>query len=257
MKTLAGAMLVAVLLGARAASAAESDTLTLYASGNFRQAEAAGLAEGNAAGLALAARAVLADEMMHSPPCFACLKRAEDYSRRAIAADPKLAEGHIYLTVSLGLESRIIGPVEARLKGYGEEAKTNIDQALDEEPDNPWALAALGGWNIEIVRNGGTTLGSWLYGASVEAGKKAFFKAFAADRRNLVLRYQYALALATYDLDGNRREVQESLAIAVAGTPFSAYDKFAQGRARELLDALKTGDEDNIGRLVLRDDGYP
>ena len=35
------------------------------------------------------------------------------------------------------------------------EAKEQLDAALAVDPDNAYALAALGGWNVEIVRVGG------------------------------------------------------------------------------------------------------
>src|SRR5580704_9436377 len=106
MKMFLGAAFGALLLSATATHA-ESNALALYKSGSYAQAEKSGVAEGDAQGYAIAARAVLADEMMRAP-CLDCLKRAEAYARRAIAADTKYAEGHIYLTVALGYESRII-----------------------------------------------------------------------------------------------------------------------------------------------------
>jgi tetratricopeptide (TPR) repeat protein len=143
------------------------------------------------------------------------------------------------------------------VKGYPKEAKDNIEEALADDPNNPWALAALGGWNIEIVRNAGSTLGKWVYGATIDQGRENFEKAMAADPRNLVVRYQYALALAAYDLDNYRDDVLASLTKAVAATPATAYETFEQNRARALLDAIKSGDPDTIQKVVRRDQGYP
>jgi tetratricopeptide (TPR) repeat protein len=255
MKAVSGVAFVALLFGATA-SRADSNALALYKSGSYAQSEKAGLAQGDAQGYAIAARAVLADEMMRAP-CLDCLKRAEVYARRAIAADPKYAEGHIYLTVALGYESRIIGIIEARVRGYPKEAKDNIDEALADDPSNPWALAALGGWNIEIDRNAGATLGKWVYGATIDQGRTNFEKAIAADPKNLVVRYQYALALTAYDLDTYHEGIVASLTKALAITPSTAYETFEQNRARSLLDAIKSGDPDTIQTVVHRDQGYP
>jgi hypothetical protein len=72
-----------------------------------------------------------------------------------------------------------------------------------------------------------------------------------------VLRYQYALTLAAYNLADYQKDVEAELAHAVAGTSSSAYETFAKGRARELLDMLKRGDTAAVQRLVRHDQGYP
>ena len=247
--------LVGALLQAAAAHG-ETAALTLFTSGKYAQAEKAGVAQGDAQGYALAARAVLADDMTHVP-CLECLRRAEDYARRAIAADSKYPEAHIYLAVALGYESRIIGILAARFRGYATEAKDNLDDALAADPNNAWALAGMGGWNIEVVRGGGAPLARWLYGATVEKGRDYFARAFAASPGNLVIRYQYALALAGYNLDDYRSDVEETLKRAISGTPANAYEVFEQGRARTLLEALKSGDRPAFDRMVRRDQGFP
>jgi hypothetical protein len=231
--------------------------LSLYLAGQFSQAEAAGVAQNDSQGLAIAARAALADDMMRDEPCLDCLKRAEDLARRAIAADPKVPEGHIYLAAAIGYEARIIGTLAAQSKGYANEAKRELDAALASDPNNPWALAAMGSWHIEIVRNGGATLARWIFGARLQSGQDYYSKAFAAAPGNLVIRYQYALALAGYDLPEYQKDVEASLARALACQPASAYETFTRNRARELLDALKRGDATAAARLVRHDEGYP
>ena len=150
---------------------AKETPLAFFLAGHFAQAEAAGLAQNNAEGLAIAARAVLADDMMRDQPCLECLKHAEDISRHAIAADPKLPEAHIYLAAAIGYEARIIGDFAAQSRGFADEAKQQLDAALASDPNDPWALAALGSWHIEIVRNAGTTLANWLFGAKFATGQ--------------------------------------------------------------------------------------
>jgi len=246
---------LALAFPALQASAAE-DAQSLYQSGKFGQAIAAAVALNTAPGFALAAHASLADAMMRSP-CLPCLQRAEEFARKAVAADPKLAEGHLYLAVSLGYQARIVGVVRARLGGYPEEARRNLDAALAADPANAQALAASGGWNIEIVRGGGALLARWLYGASVGTGLDEFAAAFRAAPGNVVLRYQYALSLGGFDLRAYRNDVEDALTRAVTGTPSTAYDAFAQSRARELLAALKRNDDAGFARLLKRDQGYP
>ena len=255
----AAVMILAVALWPFSAFAAAGapTPLSLYLVGQFQQAEAAGIAQNDAQGLAIAARAVLADDMMRDQPCLDCLKRAEDLARRAIAADPKVPEGHIYLAAAIGYEARIIGNLAAQSKGYASEAKRELDAALATDPDNPWALAAMGSWHIEIVRSGGATLARWLFGARVDSGQDYYSKAIAAAPGNLVIRYQYALTLAAYNLPEYQKDIEASLTHALACQPASVYEAFAKNRARELLDTLKRGDTATAERLVRRDQGYP
>ena len=245
-----------VIALANSQAIAADDALLLYRAGRYEQAIAAGIAENTAQGFALAARAGLADAMMQTP-CLACLKRAEGFARKAIAGDSKLADGHVYLAVSLGYQARIVGLIRARLGAYPEEAKRNLDAALAKDPKNEWALAALGGWNIEIVRGGGTVLAKWLYGASVRTGLDDFAAAFKAAPGNIVLRYQYALSLGGLDRGTYRGEIDDALTRAVNGNASTAYEEFVQARAHELLVALKGGDREAFDRLVQRDQGYP
>lgn len=250
------AALLAIVLWTVPALAAEAP-LSLYKSGQFAQAEAAGIAQNDSAGFAIAARAVLAEDMMRDQPCLDCLRHAEDLARRAIAADPKVPEGHIYLAAAIGYESRIIGDIAAQSKGYADEAKRELDTALASDPSDAWALAAMGSWNIEIVRSAGPTLARWLFGAHFDAGRDYYAKAFAAEPGNLVIRYQYALTLAAYNLADYQKDIENELAHAAAGTSGSTYETFVKSRARELLDTLKRGDMAAAQRLVRHDQGYP
>ncbi len=255
--TARSAAIVFVLGAAAAFPVLAATPLDLYKMGQYSAATQAGCAQNTAAGYALAARAELAEEMMRSEPCMACLKEAEGLAAKAVAMDPRIAEGHIEYVVALGYEARLMGMMEAHFRHYDTRAKEQIDAALEDDPSNAWALAALGGWNIEIAHMAGKTLARWLYGASLDAGLKDFQKAFAVAPDSVVLHYQYALSLASYDSNGYRDAIGEALAQAIADRPQSAYETFAQNNARALLSALKSGDMDEFHRLVRHDQGYP
>jgi tetratricopeptide (TPR) repeat protein len=229
----------------------------LYVAGRYTEAESAAVAQGDAEGYALAARAALAAEMMRPEPCLSCLVNAQDLAQRAIDADPKLAEGQIEFVVALGYRARLMGVLAAHFKGLARIARLHIDAALADDPGNAWAWAALGGWNIEIAHGAGSALACWLYGASLQAGLDDFAKAFAAAPNNLVVRYQYALSLAAYDRNGYRSLIVDALNRACTDEPQGAYEKFAQRNAKELLDALNSGDLQKFDRLVRHDQGYP
>jgi len=229
----------------------------LYVAGKFDAAMKMGEAANNALGLVTAARAALADAQTRTDPCLDCLKRAEDYARKAIALDNSVADAHVYLAVAMGYEARIVGPVWARAHNYPGHAKDELDAALAINPKNAWALGALGGWNIEIVRTGGARLAGWLYGATDDAGLAAFTSAFKQAPDNLSVRFQYALSLSGYDLDRFRPQIDDALARVARLRPATAYEQTAQHRAAELAALLKKNDRDAFNAKVRRYQGYP
>jgi hypothetical protein len=255
MRIVFSAILCLTLLAGSAHAA--GNAYDLYKAGQYEPAIAAGLAQNNAEGFTLAARATLAEAIVRVPPCLDCLKRAEGYARRAIAADAKAVDARVYLAASLGYEARAEGLLSTDFVNAAQEAKSSLDAAFAIDPNDFWVLAALGGWNIEVVRNGGETLAQWIYKASVSAGLDDFAKAFRIAPANVVLRYQYALSLSGLDRDAYRSQIMDALAHAAGGSGASAYDNFAQARARELLAVLKSGDLDKYDALVKRDQGYP
>lgn len=229
----------------------------LYRAGKYADAIAAGTAEKSARGYALAAASEIGDAALHIPPCMECIQKAEGYARQAIAADPKLAEGHIFLAVALGLDSHVIGSVSALSKGYGNESKANIDEAVKLAPKNARAWGTMGGWNIEVVRAAGSMIASWQYGATPEKGIELFNKGLALDPDNLVLHYQFALSLASLDADKYHDLIQKELSTAAGLTPDSAYDTMSKKRAVELLGLLKAGNKDAFAATAKKYQGFP
>jgi hypothetical protein len=240
------------------ASPASADELySLYASGKYDDVMRAGAAARTAQGFAIAARAALADAAMRPEPCLGCLKRAEDFARKAVAANASEPDGHVWLAAALGLEGRITGLIRARLANSPAEAKAELDAALEDDPGNAHALAAMGGWNIEIVRAGGAFLARQLYGATEGDGMALFGCAVKAAPGNVAIHYQIALSLSGYRPDIFRARIAEELEAAIHAVPQTAYEKFIQGRAAELLVLQKKNDTDALTAKVRAFQGYP
>ena len=170
---------------------------------------------------------------------------------------PKLPDGQVYLAVALGLESHIQGSLVARLRGYPGEAKGAIDAALASDPNNAWALAALGGWNIAIVHGGGETLAELFYGATLKKGLDAFAAALRASPDNIAVRYQYALSLSTFDAVRFRSEIEGAFTHVVNEPADTAYGRLLQKRAGDLLELLKNGDSAAYTARVRKYQGFP
>ncbi len=254
---LAAAALAVALLAPMAAGAADPTPEQLYVSGQYDAAIAAGRTAGGAQGYGVAVRAELAKERLRTAPCLTCLERAETDARKAIAADPKAPLPRVFLAATLGYEARIIGTVQAKLKGYAGEAKDNLDAALKSDPNNPWALAAMGGWNIGVVNGGGSWLASMMYGATVKEGLSYYAKAMAADPVGIPIRFQYVLSLSAYDRDSYAKEIGAALKFAATGTPRTAYEEVMQGQARRLLELFQRGDWKHYDTMVKKYQGYP
>ena len=249
------AALLALLL---AAAPSDGNALfALYAQGHYDEAMRQGAAAGTAAGFAIAARAAMADAMTRPEPCLECLKRGEAFARRAIAADPNAPDGHVWLAAALGYEARIVGLIRAKLNDDPGQAKENLDAALKADPDNAYALAALGGWNVEIVRSGGKFLARRLYDASLEQGLNLFDRAVRMAPGNVAVRYQIALSLSGFDAEVYRSPIESELQAAIHATPETAYEKYVQARAGELLTLLRRGDRDAFDARVRAFQGYP
>jgi hypothetical protein len=248
---------VALLLVAAAGPPSNPRAEDYYDRGGYLAAAKAGEDDGSAAGLSIAARATLADATLRDMACLDCLKRAENYARRAIMTDAKYSEGHVELAASLGFQARLVGSLRARLRRYPEQAKEAIDAALKLTPNDPWALSAAGGWNIEVVRIGGSFLGGIFYGASVDDGIALYRKAIAADPGNLVISFNYALSLTGYDFEDKRLEIMAVLDAIARGEPRDAYAAAMKARAVKLLDLLNHDKRDEYQALAHRYLGYP
>jgi hypothetical protein len=247
------ASLVAFCVNSQAMNA--NSARALYVDGDYNGAIEAAEREPNGESLAAAARAAIADANLRDRPCLTCLERAEALARRAIAAEPARVESHVLLAVTLGYKARIVGMLRARLANYAEQAKTELETALRLAPNDGSALAAFGGWHIEVVRLAGW-LGTALYGARLETGKQYYRRGIAADPDNLVLKFQFALSLAGYDLNANRDDVDGLLTAAAAGLPRTAYERVLKSRAAQLLEAVRRNPRAALA-LVNTYQGYP
>jgi len=247
---------VAMALGVSTAAQAATP-LDLYEQGKYEAAVTAGRAENDAAGFATAARAELALEAMSSTRCLDCILQAQADARKAIAIDPKYSDAHVFLAIALGREGRLLSAFTVLRRGYPSLAKSELDTALAADPSNARAWAALGGWNIELVRKGGAGMAHWMFGATVDDGLAAFDKAFAHTTDYVGVGYQYALTFSSFDLDTYRAKIQNALVLSQTSKPQGVYEVFAQARAKELLAALQKGDTDAYMALVARDQGKP
>jgi len=249
------ALVLAVLLVPLSARAATDEIFAAYARGDYEQAVRMGEASRTAPGFATAARAVLADEVLRDTPCLPCLERAEKLSRQAIAADPHHAFGQVWLAVALGYQARIIGSVKARMNNSPAQSKAALETAISDDPKNAFAVSALGGWHIEIVRGGGAFLGGLVYGAKEQQALALFDRAVQLAPGNVAVHYQIALSLAGFNSGKYHARIASELRASLAAVPQTAYEKKIQARAQELSGLMN---QDNAFHARVRKyQGFP
>jgi len=257
MRIVAASIFVVACLGLPARAQDAATAFEHYQMGDYQGAIRIGEAANDGPGLAVAARAAFAESNLRDTPCRSCLQEVESLARRSIMLDMNHPEAFVYLAAALGYESRIIGYVRATIEHYPEMAKQAIDHALADDPNDAWSLAALGGWHLEIVRNGGSFIARTLYGARADLGEDSFRRAFAADPGNVVIRLQYVLSTAAFDLNRYRSEIAGQLATIATTPPRSAYEGAMKQRAARLQDLLKSGSTTDFLAQIKKYQGYP
>jgi tetratricopeptide (TPR) repeat protein len=240
-------------LTAHAAAQGMEAARAAFAQGSFLTAAEIARPLGTAEGAALAARAELAQGDFIAPPSARRerFEQAEKDARTVIALDPTNAEGHLYLALALGFLGRMDGSVAAHFAGYAAEARAHIDKALALAPDSPWPLALSGGWNLEIVHDGGM-IGETIYGASVEKGCADYARALEIDPGNTAIAYQYALQLAAMGSAQRRAQALRVLGTALQSQPDDALETLSRRRAQHLKLVLDTHDEVGL-KTIIRD----
>lgn len=241
------ALLVLALFPAVAKAAPSYEgAVARYVAGEFLDGAAEARSLGTAAGAALAARATLAHATTAVPLAdrMPYLEQAEADARAALAEDETLVAAHLQLVVALGQMARIKGVLAAQFDGIPHQAHAHIKRALALDPENPWALAATGAWNLEVSRY--FRFASILFGASRSKGLKAFEAALRIDPENIIVRYQFALTLLSFGKKAYRLRGEQALKEAIALAPRDAFARLMQSRAAHLERLASDGDDNML-----------
>jgi tetratricopeptide (TPR) repeat protein len=159
---------------------------------------------------------------------------AEQYARRAVAANPTDAEGHAELARALGRKALSLGKRE-QVKYAGDVRSSALD-ALKIDPKNPIALHVMGKWNYEILRLSGITrfmaktfLGGKIFdSANWDDAQRYLEESTVVDPGRLV----HHLDLArVYAARGNKEKAREQFDAVIKGTQTDYNDKRYQAEA--------------------------
>ena len=245
-KTLFAAV-IAVLLGATPASGDSPSARALYDEGRWMEAADAGQAEGDVEGLTLAARALVASCLLRTcgEAILPRMERAADLAGRAIAVDPDNAvEARLQLASALGVRARAIGSRRALDEGLPGRAKAIAEEALQLNPEEPWADAFLAVWHIEAARRAGLFAG--VIGADRDDGLKHAETVLKAARPDPVIGAQIALALAADNPRRNAEPLREALRFAAGRAPRDAFEQAMSDRVARLSELLAGADAEAV-----------
>lgn len=233
------------------AQPAADDLEQVFDSGAYgevvRQVEAAAEQDPGARALAIGARAQLMIARYYTPveEQMQAIERGLALARRALAADPDSVEGHLQTAVALGLRAR-------RTESMADvrEGRRHIRAALEREPGNPWALAALGGWHGEVVTRAGGFFAGLFFGASRTEALEYFRRALDLDPRNIPLQSGFGRMLLRLDRNDYESLAREHLKTALSIEPGNHFARLNQRLSRLILDALEARDDAELERLL-------
>jgi tetratricopeptide (TPR) repeat protein len=170
----------------------------------------------------------------------ALYKSAEEYARRAVAANPNDAEGHFQLARSIGRNAQTMGSRD-RVK-YAAVVRDEALAALKLNPKHAGAMHVMGVWNAEVMRLNGFTrmiaknlLGGKVFNeASWDNAQKYLEDAVATEPNRITHHLDLGMVYADRDMKDKARHEFEW----IANAPITDYNdrNYKEEAARRLKD---------------------
>lgn len=221
-----------------------------FQNGEFLHAASLGAEVGDPDGLALAARALLAEAVYRdSEPPASLLAEAERLARLALDEDPHHIEARLQLAISWSLQLRAMSNGEVRRSGLGGATRDLALSVLEDDPGNAYAHGLLAVWNVEVVRRGGA-IGSAIMGASVQDGLDHYQEAIAQAPGEASLHWQMARVLASLDARRYRGQIDSALDSVQAADADGPLLPVLTERAGILSAALQSQPARDVERLA-------
>lgn len=241
------ALLALALLSAPpalAATAAEA-----FAAGRFAEATAAGRKEGTDASLILAARAASTRAAWQSTEKLdakVLLDAANADIARVLARNPGNLDALLQRGVTTGYIAKLM-----KSPGLAKDARRDFEAVLAKRPEDPLALAAMGGWHGESVATLGKFLAGTALGARESEALRFYEKAAASTAGDPAVPVFYATTLLNLSVR-NAPKAKALLDRAAKAPPADGFDRLMQRNAAAILAALETGDVASARSLATR-----
>ncbi|MDX1587545.1 MAG: hypothetical protein R3296_01310 [Oleiphilaceae bacterium] len=122
--------------------------------------------------------------------------------------------------------------------GYTSEVMDQLEELVEEDPDNIYAITLLGGVHSGIVEKAGGFLARMTFGASKGRMEEYFERALALNDRYAGLYYEYARALIKVDGRNGEKQARKLLEKGAALTPRHAEEALQVQACQQLLASL-------------------
>jgi tetratricopeptide (TPR) repeat protein len=173
------------------------------------------------------------------------IDKALAYGQQAQALNEKPTDALLQQAIALGYRAKL-----RRSPTIAKSARALMEQALAREPDNPLALAALGGWNGEAVADLGGLIARTVLGARKDEAYRYYTAALRADPNNVSISIFYAFTLLRLNAKDNSAQATQLLNQALAQKAEDGFDALLQNQAREVLMFLAKKDSRRVAALL-------
>jgi len=168
-------------------------------------------------------------------------RKAEEYARKAVKADPNSTWGHFYVAASLG-SMAALSPVGKQIDIAGE-IRGAIEKAIALDPQNGFAYHVYGVWHRKMAEIGKASrmFASVVYGRSIPAGsfeKSIEYLSKAATLNPKVIASRLELARSYVAVENWSLARSSLLSVRELPNQFSDDTKHKQ-KAEQLLEEIK------------------
>ncbi|HEY5823485.1 MAG TPA: hypothetical protein VIT44_03925 [Cyclobacteriaceae bacterium] len=167
---------------------------------------------------------------------------SENYSRRAIKLNPKSADAHFSLILTLGLQSEIAPSPREKVKD-AKLIREEAEKIIEVDPTYALGYFALGKWHFEVSKFNWLErtacdlfFGGFPENVSMEEAIKNFNKATALDPNQIIILYGHASVL---HYEGEDEEAIRVLEKAINLPIREPDDAFRKEKCKELMKEIK------------------
>ena len=227
-----------------AATAAEA-----FAAGKFAEATAAGRKEGTDASLIIAARGAstrAAWQTTDKLDAKVLLDAANADIGKVLARDPGNVDALLQRGVSTGYIAKL-----TKSPGLAKDARRDFEAVLAKRPNDPLALAAMGGWHGESVATLGKFVAGTALGAKEADALRYYDRAVASTAADPAVPVFYATTLLNLSAK-NAAKAQALLARAAKAPADDGFERLLQQNARAILAPLERGDVETARLLAAK-----
>ncbi|MHA1543556.1 MAG: hypothetical protein ACTSU8_00285 [Alphaproteobacteria bacterium] len=218
-----------------------------YDSGEFDEAIEAGRALGTLESLTIAIRAqlILVQYIYQPEDRLGALNRAIEDSELTKQIDPD----HIEVLISTGILIGLRGRYERNIAD-GKEAERLFLKAIELDPNQSWALGAMGSWHAETLAEAGSIAGRLVFGAKRKLAWYYFNRAIEAKPDNLAIRAAYIRALLKIKPKKNEVMIRENFEYVLKTPAKNALERLMKEQVRQIKAAFYGGDREKLQLLL-------